>query len=73
MFSHWWIVGRKPTTPPTEEEKRKQEELRREKIRTEEPEIDRLVREREELIFGTLRNILNGGAETGTLPVLSLG
>lgn len=46
----------------------REEELRREKIRTEEPEIDRLVREREELIFGTLRNILNGGAETGTLP-----
>ena len=46
----------------------REEELRREKIRTEEPEIDRLVREREELIFGTLRNILQGSAETGALP-----
>ena len=46
----------------------REEEARREKIRTDEPEIDRLVREREELIFGTLRNILKGSADTGTLP-----
>lgn len=46
----------------------REEEYRRQKIRTEEIEIDQLVREREELIFGTLRNILSGSVETGKLP-----
>ena len=45
-----------------------EEALRREKIRAEEPEIDRLVREREELVFGTLRNILKGSTGTEGLP-----
>ena len=46
-----------------------QEELRRrEQIAAEQPEIDALVRQREDLIFGTLRNILNGSAETADLP-----
>ncbi len=45
-----------------------EEALRREKIRAGEPEIDRLVREREELVFGTLRNILKGSAGTEGLP-----
>ena len=44
-----------------------EEAFRRERIRTQEPEIERLVREREDIIFGTLRNILKGSAETGSL------
>ena len=44
-----------------------EETLRRNRIREQEPEIDQLVREREELIFGTLRNILKGSTETGNL------
>ena len=45
------------------------EEARRlEKIRTEQPEIYRLAQERKELVFGTLRNILKGGADAGNLP-----
>ena len=44
-----------------------EEALRRNRIREQEPEIDQLVREREELIFGTLRNILKGNTETGNL------
>ena len=45
------------------------EELRRrEQIAAEQPEINALVREREELIFGTLRNILKGPADAGDLP-----
>ena len=44
-----------------------EEALRRNRIREQEPEIDQLVREREELIFGTLRNILKGSTETGNL------
>lgn len=44
------------------------EELRRrEQIAAEQPEIDALVREREELIFGTLRNILKGPADAGDM------
>lgn len=46
-----------------------QEEVRRrEKIRLENPEIHALLKEREELIFGTLRDILNGEAKTDDLP-----
>ena len=46
-----------------------QEEKRRmEKIRTEQPEIYALVRQREEMIFGTLRNILSGSAQVTDLP-----
>ena len=44
-----------------------EEALRRNRIREQEPEIERLVREREELVFGTLRNILKGSAGTGDL------
>ena len=40
---------------------------RKEKIRTEQPEIYSLVREREELLFGTLRAILKGNADTENL------
>ena len=44
-----------------------EEALRRNRIREQEPEIEQLVREREELVFGTLRNILKGSAGTGDL------
>ena len=44
------------------------EELRKERIRTEQPEIFSLVRERENLVFGTLRDILNGNAQAENLP-----
>lgn len=44
------------------------EELRIERIRTEQPEIFSLVRERENLVFGTLRDILNGSAQAENLP-----
>ena len=45
------------------------EEARRlEQIRREQPEIHSLVRQREELVFGTLRNILNKTAEVSELP-----
>lgn len=40
----------------------REENARRQKIREEEPEIDALVRERESLVFGTMRQILNGNA-----------
>ena len=46
----------------------REETRRRELIRNQYPGIEELVREREDLVFGTLRNILNGGAETGELP-----
>lgn len=46
-----------------------QEEARRmEKIRTEQPGIYALVQQREEMVFGTLRNILNGSAQVSDLP-----
>ena len=45
-----------------------EEARRRETIRTNEPEIYALVLEREELVFGTLKNILRGSAETLNLP-----
>ena len=46
-----------------------EENRRREEIRAREPEIYDLVRRRQELVFGTLRNILKeGGAETEGLP-----
>ena len=45
----------------------REEQRRREQIMTEQPEIYALVQEREELIFGTLRNILKGPSETGDL------
>lgn len=49
-------------------ENERTEKNRKEKIRTEYPEIFTLVREREDLVFGTLRAILNGSAETENLP-----
>ena len=46
------------------------EEVRRlEKIRTEQPEIYRLVQERRELVFGTMRKILDRNADTEGLPL----
>ena len=45
-----------------------EEARRREKIRLENPGIYALVQEREELVFGTLRDILNGEAKTEDLP-----
>ena len=45
------------------------EEARRlELIRTEQPDIYKLTLERKELVLGTLRNILKGGADTENLP-----
>ena len=41
-----------------------EENARRRKIRTEEPEIDALVRERESLVFDTMRQILKGESAT---------
>jgi DNA replication protein DnaC len=49
-------------------ENERAETARKEKIRNECPEIYTLVRERENLVFGTLRAILNGNAETENLP-----
>jgi DNA replication protein DnaC len=49
-------------------ENERTESDRKEKIRREEPGIYELVREREELVYGTLRAILNGKAETEKLP-----
>ena len=49
-------------------ENERTENERKEKIRTEYPEIFILVREREDLVFGTLRAILNGKTETENLP-----
>ena len=46
----------------------REEAHRREKIMTEQPEIFRLVCEREELVLGTIRKIANGGADTDGLP-----
>ena len=45
-----------------------EEARRREKIRLEKPGIYALVLEREQLVFGTLRDILNGEAKTEELP-----
>ena len=45
------------------------EETRKEKIRLEQPEIFALTQEREELVFGTLRNIVKGaGKRADDLP-----
>lgn len=44
------------------------ENARKEKIRTEYPEIYTLVLEREDLVFGTMRAILKGNAKTENLP-----
>lgn len=45
-----------------------EEARRREKIKLENPGIYALMQEREELVFGTLRDILNGEAKTEDLP-----
>lgn len=45
----------------------REEFRRREQIRMEQPEIHALVQQREELVFGTLRNILKSTAETSGL------
>ena len=45
------------------------EEMRKEKIRMEQPHIYELTKERENIVFGTLRNIVNGkAAKTDDLP-----
>ena len=45
------------------------EEIRKEKIRMEQPHIYELTKERENIVFGTLRNIVNGTvAKTDDLP-----
>ena len=49
-------------------ENEREEVRRKEQIRRQEPEVDALVREREEMVFGTLRSILKGGADTDGLP-----
>ena len=54
------------TAKRTENERKEAE--RREIIRTEYPDIYRLTREREELIHGTIRGILNGTAQGEKLP-----
>ncbi len=46
----------------------REETRRKEQIRQAEPEIYALVLEREEMVFGTLRSILKGGADTQGLP-----
>ena len=48
-------------------ENERTENARKEKIRTEQPGIHALVLERQELVYGTLRAILNGNAETDGL------
>ncbi len=49
--------------------KNEQEEtLRKERIRREQPDIYAMTMERENMIFGTLRDILNGKADTDGLP-----
>lgn len=45
-----------------------EEALRKERIRLEQPEIYAMTTERENMIFGTLRDILNGKADTEGLP-----
>lgn len=49
-------------------ENERTEYARKEQIRKAYPEIDRLVRERQDLVHGTLRAILNRNAETDGLP-----
>ena len=45
------------------------EEMRKEKIRMEQPRIYELTKERENIVFGTLRNIVNGtGSKADDLP-----
>ena len=44
------------------------EAARKEQIRTEQPDIYAAMLERENLIFGTLRDIVNGSADPGNLP-----
>ena len=45
------------------------EAMRKEKIRMEQPQIYELTKEREDIVFGTLRNIINGTAQkTEDLP-----
>ena len=46
----------------------REEARRMDQIRMDQPEIHALVKQREELVFGTLRNILNGSADTDRLP-----
>ena len=48
-------------------ENERTENARKERIRNQQPEIQTLVSEREELVFGTLRAILKGNAETENL------
>lgn len=45
----------------------REEQRRREQIMAEQPEIHALVRQREELVFGTLRNLLKGPSDAGDL------
>jgi len=46
-----------------------EEERRKIEIRQKQPEIYALVLEREEMIFGTLKDVLNGEAKTEDLPI----
>jgi len=46
----------------------RQEALRRDRIRKEQPEIEQLVKEREDLILDTVRHIANGVANADGLP-----
>ena len=49
-------------------ENERTEKARRERIKTAYPEIEGLIREREELIFGTISRILDGSAKADNLP-----
>jgi len=46
----------------------REETRRMDRIRTEQPEIYALVQQREEIVFGTLRSILNKKADASNLP-----
>lgn len=46
----------------------REEAYRRERIKNEQPDIYQLVKEREELILGTVREIVNGGSDINDLP-----
>lgn len=49
-------------------ENEREEALRKDRIRREFPEIQTLTERREALVYGTLRDILNGAADTDHLP-----
>ena len=49
-------------------ENEKEETMRRDRIRRELPQVDELVRQREELVYGTMRDILKGHPDSDSLP-----